>query len=40
MAAPVDGFNAHAANIVAACYEPGSRRKVVESANCTTIMKK
>jgi hydroxymethylglutaryl-CoA reductase (NADPH) len=42
MAASVGGFNAHAANIVAAIFLATGQdpAQVVESANCITIMKK
>jgi hydroxymethylglutaryl-CoA reductase (NADPH) len=42
MAASIGGFNAHAANIVAAVFIATGQdpAQVVESANCITIMKK
>ena len=42
MAGSVGGFNAHAANIVAAIFLATGQdpAQVVESANCITIMKK
>jgi hydroxymethylglutaryl-CoA reductase (NADPH) len=42
MAGSIGGFNAHAANIVAAIFLATGQdpAQVVESANCITIMKK